>query len=47
MSFFEIKHLCKSFDTIPVINDFSIEIVNKPCAAWSDRTVPAKPPRWI
>ena len=29
MSFFEIKHLCKSFDTIPVINDFSIEIVEQ------------------
>ena len=29
MSFFEIKHLSKSFDTTPVINDFSIEIVEQ------------------
>ncbi|MDR3465837.1 MAG: ATP-binding cassette domain-containing protein [Xanthobacteraceae bacterium] len=27
MGFLEIKQLCKSFDTTPVINDFSIEIV--------------------
>jgi len=27
MSFLEIKNLCKSFDTTPIINDFSIEIV--------------------
>ena len=27
MSFLEIKNLCKSFDSTPIINDFSIEIV--------------------
>jgi len=27
MSFLEIKNLCKSFDTTPIINDFSIDIV--------------------
>src|ERR1700761_1431335 len=26
MGFLEIKHLCKSFDTVGVINDFSVEI---------------------
>ena len=29
MSFFEIRNLCKSFDTTPIINDFSIEIVER------------------
>jgi len=27
MGFLEIRNLCKSFDTTPIINDFSIEIV--------------------
>ena len=29
MSFLEIRNLCKSFDTTPIINDFSIEIVER------------------
>jgi urea transport system ATP-binding protein len=29
MSFLEIRNLCKSFDTVSVINDFSIELVEQ------------------
>lgn len=29
MSFLEIRNLCKSFDTTPIINNFSIEIVEQ------------------
>ena len=46
MGFLEIKNLCKSFDTVGVINDFSMELVERRCAAWSARTARARPRPW-